>query len=172
MRPARLIALCSVVLAAVCMPAFAAGTDEPPPPPPKPKPKPAPDEKKALPAASAADYANARALIAARDWSGALVLLETLAARDPRDANVQNYLGYAKRHSARWEEAIGHYRAALALNPRHRGANEYLGEAYLLRGNLPLARVQLDRLESICGRGCEEYAALARAIDEHVRAPR
>ncbi|MBL8379236.1 MAG: tetratricopeptide repeat protein [Burkholderiales bacterium] len=163
--------LAAIIAALACLPAQAAGTDEPPPAP-KPKPKPAPDDKKALPVGASAEYGRAKAAVDARDWNTALTLLEQLAARDVRDANVQNYLGYVKRHSGRWEEAIGHYRSALVLNPAHRGANEYLGEAYLARGNLALAQVQLGRLQSICGRGCEEYAKLAQAIEEHRRAPR
>lgn len=171
MRHSGLTALAALLAALACIPAYAAGTDEPPPAP-KPKPKPAPDDKKALPSSASPEYGRAKAAVDARDWNTALPLLERLAARDARDANVQNYLGYVKRHSGRWEEAIGHYRTALALNPAHRGANEYLGEAYLARGNLGLAQAQLGRLQSICGRGCEEYAKLEQAIEEHRRAPR
>jgi len=65
-----------------------------------------------------------------------------------------------------------HYRTALALNPEHRGATEYMGHAYLLRGNLQLAQGQLARLERICGRGCEEYASLSKAIEDFRRNPK
>jgi tetratricopeptide (TPR) repeat protein len=41
-------------------------------------------------------------------------------------------LGCAYRNAGRFDEAFRHYRAALRLNPRHRGAHEYIGEAYLL----------------------------------------
>jgi len=41
---------------------------------------------------------------------------------------------------------------------------EYLGEAYVIKGRLDLAREQLQRIESICGSTCEEYRDLAEAI--------
>ena len=57
-----------------------------------------------------------------------------------------------------------HYREALRLDPKHRGANEYIGEAYVLVGNKAKAQEHLAALERICGKGCEEYQDLARAI--------
>ncbi len=147
-----------------------AGTDEPPPKPaPKPAPKPDSKDKDAPRAAPGAavdpDYAAGRVAVEARDWQTAIALLSEAALRDPENANVQSYLGFANRSAGNWETAMQHYRTALKLNPQHRGATEYIGQAYLLRGNMQLAVAQLNRLERICGRGCEEYASLARAID-------
>jgi tetratricopeptide (TPR) repeat protein len=159
---------------------FAAGTDEPKPapkPPSKPEPKaepkpaPKPDTKeapKAQPGAALdADYVAGKQAVAARDWKRAIALLERAEARDPKDANVHNYLGFANRNDGNWEVAMNHYRTALALNPEHRGATEYMGHAFLLRGNLSLAQAQLSKLERMCGRGCEEYASLSKAIDDY-----
>ena len=56
------------------------------------------------------------------------------------------------------------YKKALAIDPDHRGANEYLGELYLQTGDLAKARVRLDKLDGICFFGCEEYDDLKRAI--------
>lgn len=153
---------------------LAAGTDEPPPPRPAPKPAPKPEPKpdstdapKAAPNAVVdPDYAAGRVAVEAGDWQTAIALLSMAAMRDPENANVQSYLGFANRNAGNWETAMQHYRTALKLNPRHRGATEYIGQAYLLRGNMQLAVAQLNRLERICGRGCEEYASLARAIDD------
>lgn len=176
MRISNLMATLLVILLA-SMPALglAAGTDEPPPPPrpaPKPTPKPEPksdskDAPKAVPnAAVDPDYAAGRSAVEARNWQTAIALLSKAALRDPENANVQSYLGFSKRNAGDWEAAMQHYRTALKLNPQHRGATEYIGQAYLLRGNVQLAVAQLNRLEKICGRGCEEYASLARAIDD------
>ena len=175
---ASLLAVCLAVPGT----AFGAGSDEPPRPPPAPKPKPEPkpdpkpdpkSETKAVPTSAVdADYEAGKAAVAASDWAGAIVLMTRAAARDPDNANIQNYLGYAKRNNGDWENGIKHYRTALRLNPQHRGANEYLGHAYLLRGNMQLAQAQLTKLERICGRGCEEYASLSRAVDEHRSRPR
>ena len=41
---------------------------------------------------------------------------------------------------------------------------EYLGEAYVIKGRLDLAKEQLGKIEALCGRGCEEYRDLADAI--------
>jgi hypothetical protein len=54
------------------------------------------------------------------------------------------------------------YRAALQLEPKHRGAHEYIGETYLLTGNKAKAREHLAALERICGTKCEEYPRPAK----------
>ena len=171
--PKLIAILLAALLAGTPTASLAAGTDEPPPmpaPKPTPKPEPKPDSKdapKALPHAVVdPDYAAGRAAVEARDWQTAIALLSKAALRDPQNAHVQSYLGFANRHAGNWDAAMQHYRTALKLNPRHRGATEYVGQAYLLRGNMQLAVAQLNRLERICGRGCEEYASLARAIDD------
>lgn len=178
MRMSNMVAaLLVTLLAGMPTLGLAAGTDEPPPPlPPKPAPKPAPkpepkadtrDAPKAAPnAAVDPDYAAGRIAVEAREWQTAIALLSKAALRDPENANLQNYLGFSKRNAGNWETAMQHYRTALKLNPQHRGAPEYIGQAYLLRGNMQLALAQLNRLERICGRSCEEYASLAQAIDQ------
>jgi hypothetical protein len=56
---------------------------------------------------------------------------------------------------------------ALKINPNHKGAHEYIGEAYLLQGKGAEAEMHLVKLEQICGgRGCEEYQDLAKSISE------
>ena len=67
------------------------------------------------------------------------------------------------------DRAFEHYERALQLNPRHRGAHEYLGEAYLLVNDLPKAEVHLAALEKICLIPCEEYDDLKKAIAEYRR---
>jgi mannitol/fructose-specific phosphotransferase system IIA component len=56
-----------------------------------------------------------------------------------------------------------HYNEALRIEPTHLGAHEYLGEAYLMVGNLAKAREHLAILERICG-ACHERAKLAAAV--------
>ena len=60
--------------------------------------------------------------------------------------------------------AFRHYNHALALNPRHRGAHEYIGEAYLMIANLAKAEEHLALLGRICLIPCEEQAMLAAKI--------
>src|SRR4051812_48018639 len=71
------------------------------------------------------DYASGRRAIEAKDWSGAIRSLSSAALRDTRNADIQNYLGYAYRNMGRLDLAFEHYAHALRLNPRHRGAHEY-----------------------------------------------
>jgi tetratricopeptide (TPR) repeat protein len=52
--------------------------------------------------------------------------------RQPDNADIENYLGYAHRNLKQFDAAFKHYKQALVLNPRHRGAHEYIGEAYLM----------------------------------------
>jgi hypothetical protein len=43
---------------------------------------------------------------------------------------------------------------------------EYLGEAYVIKGNYELAREQLSTIEKLCGKDCEYYEDLAEAPTE------
>jgi Flp pilus assembly protein TadD len=123
------------------------------------------------PAADAADpdYAAGRAAIDAKDWPTAIRLLSSVALRDTRNADVQNYLGYAYRHTRQLDLAFQHYQRALQLNPRHRGAHEYIGEAYLLVNDVARAEEHLAALENLCLIPCEEYTDLKKKIAEYRR---
>ena len=89
------------------------------------------------------DYAAGKQAIDAKDWSTAIKSLNSAALRDTRNADIQNYLGYAYRHAGQLDLAFRHYQRALQLNPRHRGAHEYVGEAYLMVHKLAKAEEHL-----------------------------
>jgi len=79
-------------------------------------------------------------------------------------------LAYSYRKQARPDlpKAFEHYNIALKLDPKHRGAHEYIGEAYLMDKKPAEAEQHLAELEKICGnKTCEEYADLARAIADY-----
>ena len=115
------------------------------------------------------DFATGRAAIEAKDWQGAIRALSSVALRDTRNADIQNYLGYAYRHTGQMDLAFKHYERALQLDPRHRGAHEYVGEAYLMVNDLAKAEAHLSALEKICLIPCEEYDDLKKAIAEYRR---
>lgn len=121
---------------------------------------PPPDVK---PAAAEA-LATPRRLIAAKDWAGALAALR--AEPQPASADWNNLMGYTLRKQATPDlaQAESHYLEALRLNPAHRGANEYLGELYLMKGDLAGAEKRLAVLMEFCPGGCEEREDLSRAI--------
>ena len=111
------------------------------------------------------DYAAGKKAIEAKDWAVAIRLLSSAALRDTRNADIQNYLGFAYRNAGRMELAFAHYEKALKLSPRHRGAHEYVGEAYLLVGNLAKAEEHLAALRAICLIPCEELEDLRKEIE-------
>ena len=113
------------------------------------------------------DYAAGKKAIEAKDWNAAIKSLSSAALRDTRNADLQNYLGYAYRNAGQMELAFRHYGRALQLNPRHRGAHEYVGEAYLIVNNLAKAEEHLAALQKICLIPCEEYEDLKKTIAEY-----
>ncbi|MGF9763574.1 hypothetical protein AAII07_51465 [Microvirga sp. 0TCS3.31] len=73
----------------------------------------------------------------------AIRAFSSAALRDTCNADIQNYLEFAYRRSGQLKAAFKHYEHALALNPRHRGAHEYVGEAFLGVGDMAKAEEHL-----------------------------
>ncbi|WP_407158446.1 tetratricopeptide repeat protein [Bradyrhizobium sp. STM 3557] len=115
------------------------------------------------------EFKAGKRALAAEDWNGAIAAFERAALRDPENADIQNYIGYAYRRQRQLGPAISHYQQALVLNPRHRGAHEHLGEAYLVLGEPAKAERLLSGLEALCLIPCDEYADLKRAIGTYRR---
>ena len=113
------------------------------------------------------DFAAGKRAIGAGDWEAAINALTNAGLRDARNADIQNYLGYAYRRLRQVDPAMRHYQQALMLNPRHRSAHEHLGEAYLVQGDLAKAEEHLTALERICLIPCDEYDDLRRAIAKY-----
>ena len=117
-------------------------------------------------ATSQADQRNierGKQAIEAGDWERAANFLERAAESSPRSADVFNLLAYSYRHLDRLDDAFVYYRRALRLDPKHLGAHEYIGEAYLMVGDLAKAEEHLATLMEICA-ACEETDELAEAI--------
>jgi Flp pilus assembly protein TadD len=111
----------------------------------------------------------ARKAIEAKDWALAIQLLGEQETARPNDADVYNLLGFSERQRGNLAAAFAYYDKALKLNPKHRGAHEYVGEAWLLAGNLAKAQEQLAALDKLCFFSCEEYRDLKRSIAEYKR---
>ena len=109
-------------------------------------------------------YTEAVAAIKAQQYAKAIPLLTAYVARVSNDADAENYLGFASRKTGDMDAAFAHYNRALALNPKHRGVHEYIGEAYLMTGNLAKAEEHLKTLDRLCFFSCEEYRDLKTAI--------
>ncbi len=113
-----------------------------------------------------ADYAEAKKMIEAGKFKMAVKLLEQSVDKNPANPDAYNDLGYSLRKSGNMEDALVNYKKALALDPEHRGANEYLGELYLEMDDLDKAKERLDVLDRACFFGCEEYRELKAEIEE------
>jgi Flp pilus assembly protein TadD len=141
------VALLAVGIAGISPYAVAAGTEE-------------------TPAANAedADFVAGKKSIKSKDWQAAIKSFAKVVSREPDNADAHNYLGYASRNLGKLEESFKHYNTALKLDPKHKGAHEYIGVAYLKSNQPEKAKEHLASLEKICGKKCEEYEDLAKAI--------
>ena len=92
------------------------------------------------------------------------LLSDVLAAAEPRDADAWNELAHAYRKSGDLDNAFKCYDKALQIDPKHRNAHEYLGEAYLQAGDVARAEAQLVRLDKLCFLPCEQYSDLKEEI--------
>jgi tetratricopeptide (TPR) repeat protein len=110
------------------------------------------------------DFATGKKALAAAKWNAAITALKLAALRDPSNADIQNYIGYAYHRLRQWGPAMQHYQQALSFNRRHRGAHEHLGELYLTLGEPTKAEDHLAALEGVCLIPCEEFGDLKRAI--------
>src|SRR5204863_9365540 len=106
--------------------------------------------------AARAEYLRARKAIDQMDWRTAIDALQHAARLDPNDAEFQNLLGFSYRNLGDMDAAFRHYFRALELNPRHRGAHEYLGRAYLMVDKPEKALEHLQILERDCPETCRE----------------
>jgi Tfp pilus assembly protein PilF len=109
---------------------------------------------------------EAEKAVKAKNYAKAVGLLERVVADTPRNADALNYLGYSHRKLGNREQALTFYTRALAIDPNHRGANEYLGELYLDMNDLPKAEERLAVLLRACGPRCEEYRDLRAQIEK------
>jgi tetratricopeptide (TPR) repeat protein len=106
---------------------------------------------------------------ARKEFTKAAGILQEALAKSPANADYHNLYAYAVRRgpSPDMDLVFKHYNEALRLDPRHRGAHEYIGEAYLMVGNVQKAREHLTQLDRLCFFGCREYTDLKNAVREH-----
>ena len=79
----------------------------------------------------------------------------------PNKADTLNYLGFTTRKLGDYENGEKYYLQGLAIDPDHKGINEYLGELYVATNRHNLA---IERLEVLKGCNCEEYEELKAII--------
>tara|TARA_Y100000590_G_scaffold169098_1_gene193702 strand:+ start:813 stop:1310 length:498 start_codon:yes stop_codon:yes gene_type:complete len=89
---------------------------------------------------------------------------EKAYAKDKKNADILNYLGYTLRKTGDFKKAELFYLKGLELKSDHLGINEYLGELYVETGRIELAK---ERLQVLNGCKCEEYDELKELIEKN-----
>jgi len=79
----------------------------------------------------------------------------------PNKANTLNYLGFTTRKLGDYDNGEKYYLQGLAIDPNHKGINEYLGELYVATNRHNLA---VERLEVLKNCNCKEYEDLKAII--------
>ncbi len=92
---------------------------------------------------------------------------DRMAKLDPTNADAFNMLAYTQRRLGQLDDAFENYSKALALDPDHKGAHEYVGEAYLMVGDLAKAEEHLAALRKLCPGGCNESRALMKSVQRY-----
>jgi tetratricopeptide (TPR) repeat protein len=142
------------LLLCLALPALAADLPAPSPPPSPPIARADPVQTGML---------DARQAIQARDWKSAETALRAVLREQPRHADALNLLGFTLRWQERYEESLAAYQQALAIQPDHLGAHEYIARTYLKLGRIADAEGHWQRLRERCG-DCAEAKALQAAI--------
>src|SRR4030095_9111127 len=95
-------------------------------------------------------YAAGEQAVKRGDYAAAIPLFEAVVERYGRNADAYNMLAYSIRKNGDAARAIPIYQKALAIDSKHRGAHEYIGEAYLMLGDLLKAQEPLALLDNLC----------------------
>ncbi len=103
--------------------------------------------------------------IDAKNYQAAIAELETIVAKDAKNADAYNLLGFSNRKLKNYTVAEQYYNRALELDPKHKGAMEYLGELYVETGRMDEANQMLSRLDNACFLSCSEYKQLKSVIE-------
>jgi tetratricopeptide (TPR) repeat protein len=86
------------------------------------------------------------------------------AMRNQSDARALTMIGYSLRKSGDIGGAFSYYNKALTIDANNVNTREYLGEAFLQKGDLASARGQLIEISNRCGTTCEAYVELDQNI--------
>jgi tetratricopeptide (TPR) repeat protein len=99
---------------------------------------------------------------AKKNYEKAQKLLIKSNDKNPNNADTLNYLGFTTRKLGDYENGEKYYLQGLAIEPNHKGINEYLGELYVVTNRIDLAKERLNVLKAC---NCEEYDELKEVIE-------
>ena len=109
---------------------------------------------------------NIPAMVDNGQYEEAITALNDFISDEKKNPDAWNYLGYSQRKTGLLDESLKSYKKALKLDRKHLGANEYIGELYLMRNDPKKAKKHLKRLSKYCG-NCEQYLDLEQAINKY-----
>ena len=116
---------------------------------------------------------KAEYLLAAGKFSAALSTANAVLSRHPNNADAHTYRGYAYYRLGEIAKASRSFKKALIISPTHLGANAYLAEIYLDKGDMSRALEQMQVIRMTCGHmDCAELNMLESDIDEYKRGDR
>lgn len=108
-----------------------------------------------------------RTAIAREDYKTAIAEINVILEKKPSFADAWNLLGYSSRKSGDFKTAEAAYKKALAIDPKHTQAMEYMGEMYLSLNQPAEAEKLLFRLNKLCSFNCEDRDLLKAAIKQY-----
>ena len=110
-----------------------------------------------------------QAAVQQNDWKSAASTMQAALQSNPNNADYHSLYAYSLRKggTSNMDLVFKHYNEALRLDPKHRGAHEYIGEAYLMVGNVAKAKDHLNQLDKLCFFGCNEFTDLKQAISAY-----
>jgi tetratricopeptide (TPR) repeat protein len=114
------------------------------------------------------DLEDGKAKNAEKKFRRALERCEKAVALDERYHEAWNLLGYTARKTGDYDKAFKAYERCLAIKPDYAPAREYLGEAWLEKGDAKKARDQMVWLERLGA--TVELKALKTSYDAYVAA--
>jgi len=99
---------------------------------------------------------------AKKNYEKAQKLLIKSNDKNPNNADTLNYLGFTTRKIGDFSNGEKYYLQGLAIEPKHIGINEYLGELYVATNRIDLAK---ERLEVLKDCNCKEFNELKDVIE-------
>ena len=94
-------------------------------------------------------------------YSQAFKKLSKALKTDKNNPDILNYMGFTSRKIGNFSQAEDYYLRGLAIDPKHNGINEYLGELYVQTDRIDKAK---ERLEVLKNCNCKEYGELELII--------
>ena len=115
--------------------------------------------------AKPSNYSKVLKLIKKEQFSEAIKILENILSKSKyqKDPDILNHYAFSLRKTKQLDKAEEYYKKALAIDPGHRGALEYLGELYVDTNRKDLAKQILQKLEKC---RCPEFAELQSYIQK------